>query len=498
MFFFTLGYKMRHMLLASVWLVSASLASADGPPYEHPVLIRFDGDITPQRMQYLFRKLDLAEGQGADLLIVEIDSPGGYMNESLEMADRLASIRWAHTVAYVPHEAISGGAIMALGCDEIVMGPNAQIGDAGAIEIGAFVINHAPEKTRSYLAAKLRGLCEAKNRPPALGEAMCDFNLVVYRMRNQETGDLRLLSQPEIDELPDPAQWEKVSEVAESRAGSFLTLSGRRALELGLTEGVVDTRAALYQRFELTKDPRVLQPTAVDVAIPWLNWWPVTWLLIAVGLIALFVELSAPGISIGGLISGLCFALFFWSRFLGGTAGWLEVVLFVSGLAFLAIELFVLPGFGVAGVLGLGMLVASMIFAGQDFWIPNNSQEVVVTTTSVVTLLGAGATFLVAAFFISRNLGSLPVFNHLVLRPPTADEVLPAADEKESKGQVQAHGSAYQVGDWGVAISPLRPAGKIEVGDTLLDVTSEGGFIEHGAQVKIVQIRGNRIVVREV
>ncbi|MBN2023208.1 MAG: hypothetical protein JW809_10505 [Pirellulales bacterium] len=132
--------------------------------YDRPVLIRFEGVITGSLAAYLARKLDAARDTNADLVILEIDSPGGRVDASLDSADRLVDVDWARTVAYVPREALSGAAIVALGCDEIVMAPEAALGDAGPIyQAEGFQFRHAPEKS----ARILHGECATWPKPTA-------------------------------------------------------------------------------------------------------------------------------------------------------------------------------------------------------------------------------------------------------------------------------------------------------------------------------------------
>ena len=322
--------------------------------YQKGVMIEVQGVILPLLEKYLDRKLDQAQELGADLVILEIDSPGGAVDTTMNIAGRLRDLPWAHTVAYVPDEALSGAAIISLACDDIVMAPAARLGDAGPIFLGPDALfRHAPEKIRSDLARRVRDLASATGRPPALAEAMVDMDLVVYRVTNKKTGQITFMSQHEIDSSENPDVWDKGPPVLESRAGSFLEVNGDRAVELHLAAATAASLADLEQRYPLTTPPLImLRRTALDTAVDVLNLPLVTGLLFVIGAIALYVELSAPGIGIGGLISGLCFTLFFWSRFLGGTAGWLEVILVLAGVAFLAVELFVIPGFGVAGVTG--------------------------------------------------------------------------------------------------------------------------------------------------
>ena len=228
---------------------------------------------------------------------------------------------------------------------------------------------------------------------------------------------------------------------------------------------------------------------------PW-----ITGLIIAVALISLFVELSAPGLGAGGLIAGLCFILFFWSRFAGGTAGWLEVLLFISGIVFLACELFVIPGWGVSGLVGLFLVFGSIYMASQDFVIPESDAQFKTATNTGLMIVSAFLVFLIAAGLISRKLGSVPVLNKLLLKPPT-----PMADADASTDIPKADGKPIplahpdvSIGDWGIAESLLRPAGRVRFGTKSFDVTAGSDFVDAGSQVRVVAINGNRITVEKV
>ncbi len=183
------------------------------------------------------------------------------------------------------------------------------------------------------------------------------------------------MSEKELAAAEDGDDWEKGKPVEESLGGNFLEVNGARAVELGLADGNAESREELCEQLGVAGQPRVLQWTAVDTVVLVLNWPVVTGLLFIIGLVALYFEMSSPGLGMGILIAGLCFALFFWSRFLGGTADWLEIVLFLAGLGFLALELFVLPGFGIAGLSGMLLLGASLILASQDFVIPHTGEQ---------------------------------------------------------------------------------------------------------------------------
>ena len=483
----------------SLTLGLALFCFADEAPKQcsQGVLIRFEGVITSMLEQYVYRKLEAARNLDADLVIIEIDSPGGELEASLNIAARLRQLDWAHTVAYVPREAISGAAIVALGCDEILMRPNSRMGDAGPIFLDEdFLFQHAPEKIRSDLALQMRDLAEANGRPPALAEAMVDMDLVVYRVENSQTGEIAFMSDKEIETAADSDDWEKIKPVFESREEHFLEVNGVRAVELGLAEANASSRGDLEERYGLDVELIVLESTTVDTVVTVLNWPLVTGLLFVVGLVALLIEFSVPGIGLGGLTATLCFSLFFWSRFLGGTAGWLEVVLFMVAILFLAVEAFVLPGFGIAGLTGILLLIISLVLASQTFLLPRTDREVASVMQTFLVIVGAGFSVGVVGVGLTYYLGEIPLLGRLALRPPDPDEGVAGGSGGEPGEAV--HFSGVRVGDVGLADCPLVPAGKARFGDKWVDVISEGVFVEKGRPLKVLKVSGRRLVVREI
>jgi membrane-bound serine protease (ClpP class) len=504
--------KLLLSLLAAVCclpvLSGVYAAEADGnaeqskeQKYSHGVLIRLEGPIGPMLAAYFERKLAEAESEGADLLIIEIDSPGGALAETLDIAERLRDLDFAHTVAYIPKQALSGGAIVALGCDEIVMDPKALIGDAGPIfqdERSQF--RFAPEKIVSHLAEVVRGFAAAKARPPALAEAMVDKNLQVFQVKNRQTGKQTCMSKREIDGEANPDLWQIIAPIPESDHDRFLELNGRRAVELGLAQGLASSREGLQARYNLPSELTVLEPSGIDTFVYILYNPFVIALLIIVGLMGLYIEFMSPGIAIGGLIAGLCFAIFFWSHFLGGTADWLDVMLFAVGVLCLIAELFIIPGFGVVGLTGVILILISLIMTCQKFLIPHTPAELNQFINTLLIILGSCAGFIAAAFLISKKFGSIPLFSKIMLRPP--DPVYGFKDAPADKAAGVAIESpqalAIQVGDVGIAQSSLRPAGKARFGAQIVDVATDGDFILQGRRVVVFELDGSRIIVREV
>ncbi len=479
----------------AVWTAPAGAAA----PPRRAALIEFRGPIHTLSEQYLYRKLDAAQRANADLVIIEIDSPGGGIEPTMRIADRLRQLNWARTVAYVPREALSGAALFSLGCDEIVLAPEARLGDAGPIFMGEdFLFRHAPEKIRSDLALRVRILAEAKGRPPALAEAMVDMDLLVYQVQNRDTGQITFMSQAELDAVGQPNPWENQKLVPESKEKRFLEVSGRRAVELELADGIAGNRAELRKRYEPLDSFQELPWNTIDSAVLVLNHPLVTGLLFVIGLIALYIEFASPGIGLGGLTALLCFAVFFWSRFLGGTAEWLEVILFGAGIMLLMIEVFVIPGFGIWGATGFILLVSSLVLASEPFLVPRTQRDLASMMRTLVVVLSSGVVFTIAAVWLTTSLGKIPVLNRLTLQPPTV-EPSPSHFATESVDSVGSLDSfVVHVGDTGVAASALRPAGKVRFGDEYVDVVSDGTFVNAGETVRAVQVRGNHVVVRRV
>jgi membrane-bound serine protease (ClpP class) len=261
-------------------------------------------------------------------------------------------------------------------------------------------------------------------------------------------------------------------------------------VELKLAAATVANSEELRQRYawdELV----TLDRNWVDTLVYVLNHWFVTGLLLVIGLICLYVEFSAPS-GIAAMIAGLCFVLFFWSRVLGGTAGWLEVVLFVFGAALVLIEIFLLPGFGFAGITGGLFIVASLVLASQRFVIPRSTYDVAALVNTFAVMVGSGIGFLALAVLLRKHFHLIPAFNSLVLAPPEP-EPAPTAVAAPAK-----RGRDWLLGKEGVTTTPLRPAGKARFEGEQFDVYAEGSYIPPGKTVRVVEILGSRVMVVEV
>ena len=461
------------------------------------IVIEFEGEITYERERYFNAKFKQAQQVGCDVLIVEINSPGGLKIESLKMARLIRDCKWAYTVVFIKNEAISGGALMSLGCDEIHISPNAKFGDIGEIgfDAQAFAWRLIEPKIESYLSRDARDLAQSKGRPADLAESMVDKDVIVFNKQDENGKNDFTTARVDGDQQP-VAPWEIVPETGAER---FLTLSGQRCKQLGIAQYFADSRDEVLASFDGGKNSQLIEfrHTTTDTIVHWLNTPFLTGLLLVGGLIALYFELTAPGIGVGGLISALCATLFFWSRMSGGTSGWLEVILFLAGIIFLVMEIFVIPGTGIAGIGGGLLLLASVILASQDFVVPQTVWDWNRLLVSLLTVVCSCLIFLVAAFFITRSLGSIPVFNRLVLSPDVPAATVDA-EKSEEKERADTEHPEISVGDCGKSQSQLRPSGRAVFNGRSFDVVSDGSFVEPDTQVKVIRIQGNVVTVTEV
>ena len=361
------------------------------------------------------------------------------------------------------------------------MHPDAVLGGSGATEFSPEEIQAASETVRESLAAK-------KRRSWSLLAAMFDPSLHVFRFKHRGDAAIDYFCDAELQAQSEPESWNRLEEVTRPR--SPLRVTGERAHELGLARYVVPDFTAFKELYGLEDEMVLAEPGWADYLIDALAAPAVAWLLLLIGGAALYAELQAPGIGIGGFVAGLCFLLYFWSRHLEGTAGWLEVLLFAAGVCCILIELFVLPGSAVFGLGGGVLVIASLVLASQTFVVPRNDYQIAQLQNSLLGLLGVGAGIVAAAMIMHRYLPHTPLFSHMMLEPPS-----------DAEREVISHREAlvdfkHLLGRHGVATTQLIPSGKARFANDLVDVIADGEVISRGAPVVVVAVQGNRIVVR--
>jgi membrane-bound serine protease (ClpP class) len=421
----------------------------------------------------------------ANFLCVWIDSAGGNTAESMELADFLATnrdLKDVQTVAYVPSEARADALLVALACNEIAVHPRAVLGGEGEYV--------SEDKARAIVAA-LRKMLGHKGRSWSVPAAMFDPALAVYRCTRGNQA--AYFCDAELAEQPDANRWNKEREpIPRPGPRQPLALAGSSAAEYLPGIRQVAGPAEFRQLYGLTKSPALLEPSWADVLVHALAHPAVGVFLLIIGGAALYAELHSPGIGMGAFVATVCFALFFWSHFLGGTAGWLEVVLFVAGISCLMLEVFVIPGFGIFGLGGGALILLSLVLASQTFVIPRNAYQAVEFRNSLLAIAAAMVGIIAAASTINRWLPHTPFLGQMVLHPPSGAEA-----EAIRYSEALAHFEAL-VGQRGRTTTPLMPSGKARFGNELVDVVTDGEFVDRDMLVEVVEAQGSRVVVRPV
>ncbi len=445
-----------------------------------PLRIDVNGPIHRQLVNFLERTIDdHVRRRDFNLLLVVIRSGGGDLDESRRLAQKLASLGpQFHTVAVVDSQALADAAIIATLCDELLVTADAHLGGPGELP--------AKPHELADLRGPLPGIARAADRDWSLPLALVDPQLQVYRCTRTVGGEVRYLSLEELETLPDRNEWNRDADPLPTATG----ISGATAVEWGLARAIVHNFDDAKSLFQIEGDLPTARPNWALEFIEWLADPRIAGFLLFIGIFALMFEMSTPGIGAPGFIAGLCFLLFFWSHYLHGTAGWLEVLLFVGGILCLAIELFVLPGMGIFGIGGGLMIISSIVLASQTFVVPTNEYQLRQFPVSLLMVASGMAGGLAAVAAIRRFLPDTPYFNRMMLKPPVGEE----RDELSRRESLAVLDHLH--GKRGQASTPLVPAGKALFGDELVDVRSDGEFLPKGTPVIVADVTGSIVVVK--
>ena len=422
-----------------------------GLPRPVVYLLPIEGTIDLGLAPFVGRVLAEAAAAHADAVILEVNTLGGRVDAALLIRDALLEAP-VPTVAFVNKRAISAGALISLAAHTIAMADGATLGAATPVQIGSEGTGAAGEKTVSYMRKEFRATAESRRRPPLIAEAMVDPDVVVPGL---------------------------------SEKGKLVTLTTTEALKYKVADVRTDTLAAVLDHLHLGgADVRRASVNWAEQLVRFLTHPVFSTVLMTIGMLGLIVELRTPGFGLPGILGVTSLALFFGGHWLVRLAGWEEVLLVVAGMALLALELFVFPGFGVAGVLGILAIVGGL----------------------ALSVLGAGATWAAALAAFSRvavafalALVGFAVFLRLLPRLPFGRALVLEAALGRSDTE---HGSEASDRRWlhsrGIVVSALRPAGIAELDGQRVDVVSQGEYIAAGVPIEVTRVEGNRIVVRRV
>ncbi|WP_435005965.1 NfeD family protein [Tundrisphaera lichenicola] len=473
-------------------------ALADDPTLlqePRPVWIQIDGRIDPIKEAYLRRRVEQARREGVNLVFFQINSQGGLNTSANNVATLIADIQDMKTIAFVDDRATGVSALIALACDEIVFRRGSQMGGVRQLITGRNdQVQDLTEGQIDSLTKRAEGLATQKGHPSAVAHAMVDSNARIVQATDSRSGAAVLVLEAEAS--ADPIRYLNPSTVKEP--GEVLVVRSGEAGTFGLGEEVEDVEGfkALYGL--RGKTIRVDGPTWVDGLVTTLNDPFVSWVILFVGVFMLILEIKMPGVGLPAVISALAFLLFFWSRYLSGTADQLEILLFLVGLICLGLELFVFPGFGVFGLSGFTLVVTSIVMASHTFIWPTQEYEyrqMAGTLFQVVAVMvGVG----VGAALVGKYIPSLPIFNRMVLKPETYNGS-ELDDPMVKPPTTEAYESlAFLMGETGRSTTVLRPTGKARFGNLLVEVLADGYYIERDTLIEVVDVQGMKVIVKPV
>lgn len=415
--------------------------------------LKIQDNIDPRTNRYSELGLEKAEEAGADLVILELDTYGGALTDADEIRTRILNFD-KPIYAFINKDAASAGALISIACDSIYMAKGSSIGAATVVtQDGAA----APDKYQSYMCSIMRSTAEAKGRNPNIAEAMVDEDI-------------------NLDSI--------------STEGKVLTLSVSEALKYDFCEAQVESIEEILDRVNV-KDYEIVVyelSTSEKIIALFLNPF-VSGILIAIILGGVYFELQTPGVGFPILASAVALILYFTPYYLNGLAENWELIAFGIGVLLIALEIFVIPGFGVAGISGIiltcGALALAMVNNDNlDFSFVGSGDLYIATITTLTGLVGA---------ILVMAIGGVRLANSEVFKRISLEDV-----QDTSKGfSSSTYKSKSLVGKTGIAYTILRPSGRIEIDGEMYDAYTRGEYIEANSVVVVISDEGTSLKVKQ-
>ena len=418
------------LFLFGSWTFHASSSSV--------YIIPARGQIEPGWLLFLERSLEEAEKANVQAVILDMDTPGGFV-DTAQKAKILMDALTAPIYGYVNTNALSAGAYLALLTDGFFMTPGSTIGAAEPALLGGGEVD---EKTISFWEAEMRSAAERQGKDPRIAAAMVRKEIAIEDLVEE---------------------------------GELLTLTTGEAEDLEFSNGTVTSVNELLEAVGLP-DAEIIYTSATfwENLSGWLINPIVATLLLMLGFFFMIVEIMTAGFGIGGLLSILCFGLYFGAHFLTGISGWQSMVLFILGIVFLLVEAFI-PGFGIFGIAGLAAVIVAIVLAAAS------------TTLGLYMLL---ISFVVAGF---AGYGAYKFFQR---RGALKNFILSYSATREA-GFSTSDDYNNLLGKRGRTVTPLRPSGAVEIEGKKYDTVSESGYLSPDETVEVTKVEGYRIVVRK-
>lgn len=516
------------VLAVAFKLLTMSPASADGtagpatapaasverpglPPSTAParaggraVVVVLEGEVNDFTKVMLERRLNAARDEHrADTIILNVNTWGGSALSAIEISQLIKRQEDLHVIAFVEQKAISAGAMIALACNEIVMQPGSMLGDCAPIIPGQQLEKTERAKSEGPILAEFADSAERNGHDTLLVQAMVSVGRVVHFVVSPD-GERRFVDAEGYDKLVKNGEWKPVEGVPNpvDDGDSLLTVTADQAFRLGLSSATVATPAALAAERGLTI-AATLNHSAGENLISFLSGSAVRGILSVVFLLTLYASLNSPGHGAPEAICLSALGLLVGLPLMTGYATWFEIVMVVLGIALLATELFIIPGFGFIGITGLILMFAglTLTFVPSEptlpGWLPSLSGTWDAIWNALVVMAASMACALALGAWLNRYLPSLPFFGKLVLNTTVGSTI-----EEGSYATLIDQPVWPEIGAVGRAVTDLRPGGTAAFADPVTQglqttaVVSDSGFVQANTQIVVHEVHGNRVVVR--
>ncbi|OOG72774.1 nodulation protein NfeD [Algoriphagus sp. A40] len=442
---------LRYFFFFLLGLISFSLFAQEKPV--KVFTFKIDADIDPAMNRRVQIALEEAKKSEAGLIIIEMDTYGGVVTDADEIRTQILESEIPIYV-FINKDAASAGALISIACDSIYMAPGSSIGAATVVN-GADGAA-APDKYQSYMRSMMRSTAEATGRDPKIAEAMVDEKIVI----------------------------EGISE-----AGSVITFSVSEAIKHGFCEGEFDSIEEILKSQNLEKaEILAYEEDTVDKIISFFLSPAISGVLILIIIGGIYFELQTPGVGFPLLAAIIATLLYFIPYYLNGLAENWEILVFVCGIILLAVELFVIPGFGIFGVMGIVCIIGGLVLGmvpNQDFnfdFVPASQLFGALLTVILAALASVGL-----VFWLTPKVNEWGAFKHITL----------ATTQERSQGYTSSFYSDSLLGTSGIVHSRLRPSGKVEIDGEIYDAYSRGEFIDQGEKIIVISTEGTSLKVKK-
>ncbi|MFQ6604591.1 MAG: nodulation protein NfeD [Fidelibacterota bacterium] len=446
--------KIRPLCLA-LFIVLTGLMASD-VVYRVPIEGTIDLGLPP----YIERSIKEAEADRAVAIIFDIDTFGGRVDAATQIKDAILDSK-VPTIAFINRRAISAGALISLSCETIYMTKGATIGAATAVDMQG---NKGSEKVISYMREELASTAESRGRNTDIAKGMVD----------EELSFTHLVIDGDTIEVMD---------LEGRKEGKLITLTTELALKYKMADGETETLEEVFAALDISDpDLKEARENWSENFVRFLTNPVVASLLMTFGFLGILFELQSPGWGLPGSVGLACLLLSLGASYIAQLATMSDVLIIAVGVVLILLEVLVIPGFGVAGIGGIGMILWGL----YELLLPDVPVGEEVTTMALtgftIGIIGA----IVALIFLFRLMIKTE-FWHKLTAPDT---------QRPEAGYHISLGLESWVGKEGTAATDLHPSGWAEIDGERISVVCEGSFIDKGTRITIKSVNGNRVVVR--